>query len=75
MKQLTAIHRSIYLQEKAREAKQDQDPVRLVVPGDQVYVKVFRRKWHEPSRKGPYTVVRATPMAVQVEGSKTRGIT
>lgn len=43
MKQLNAIYISIYLQEKAREANQDQDPVRPVSPGDQVYVKVFRR--------------------------------
>lgn len=42
-----------------------------VVPGDQVYLKVFRRKWNEPRREGPYAVVRATPTAVQVEGSTT----
>ncbi|XP_070399432.1 uncharacterized protein [Nothobranchius furzeri] len=44
---------------------------RPVVPGDQVYIKVFRRKWHKPQREGPYKVVRATPTAVQVE----RGLT
>lgn len=71
MTQLTAIHRSIYLQEKAKEPKADQEAERQVVPGDQVYLKVFRRKWHEPRREGPYTVVRATPTAVQVEGSTT----
>ena len=50
------------MQEKAKEPKADQGAKRQVVPGDQVYLKVFRRKWHEPRREGPYT-------AVQVEGS------
>lgn len=43
MKQLSAISISIYLQEKAREANQDQDLVRPVSPGDQVYVNLFWR--------------------------------
>ncbi len=34
-------------------------------------MRVFRRRWNEPRREGPYTVVRATPTAVQVEGSTT----
>ena len=48
MKQLTAIHRTIYLQEKARDLNLKQLVEKPVVPGDQVYIKVFRRKWHEP---------------------------
>ena len=71
MTQLTAIHRYIYLQEKAKEPKADQGAGRQVVLGDQVNLKVFRRKWHEPWREGPYTVVRVTPTAVQLEGSTT----
>ncbi len=38
---------------------------------DQVYLRVFQRKWNEPRREGPYKVVRATLTAVQVEGSMT----
>ncbi len=63
MRKLTAIHKAIYLQETESECP--------IVPGDQVYLRVFRRKWNEPRREGPYKVVRATPTAVQVEGSIT----
>lgn len=35
-------------------------------------VIIFRnRKWNKPRREGPYTVVKATPTVVQVEGSTT----
>ncbi|XP_059202559.1 uncharacterized protein LOC131982018 [Centropristis striata] len=71
MRHLTAIHRSIYLQEKEREPDPKRDIERPVEPGDKVYIKIFRRKWHQPRREGPYTVIRATPTAVQVEGSTT----
>ncbi|XP_036066596.1 uncharacterized protein K02A2.6-like [Oryzias melastigma] len=71
VRQLTAIHKSIYLQEKRKESQLQVELERLVKPGDRVYIKVFRRKWHEPRREGPYVVVRATPTAVQVEGSTT----
>ena len=40
-------------------------------PGDQVYLRIFRRKWNEPRREGPYKVTSATPTAIQVEGSAT----
>ena len=70
MNQLTAIHRAIYLQEKSRVPESTKVTETLVEPGDQVYIKVYRRKWHEPRREGPYTVVRATPTAVQVESLK-----
>jgi hypothetical protein len=36
-----------------------------------VYLRVFRRKWNEPRREGPYKVTNATPTAIQVEGSAT----
>ena len=36
-----------------------------------VYVRVIRRNWNKPRRKGPYKVVLATQTAVQVEGSIT----
>ncbi|XP_055718703.1 uncharacterized protein LOC129811434 [Salvelinus fontinalis] len=42
-----------------------------VIPGDLVYVRVFRRKWDQPRREGPYEVAAATKTAVQVKGSKT----
>lgn len=71
MKKLTAILKAIYLQEKIKEPREESETACPVVPGDQVYLRVFRRKWNEPRREGPYTVVRATQTAVQVEGSTT----
>lgn len=71
MRQLTAIHEAIYTQEQNRGPKEEEEVPCPVVPGDQVYLRVFRRRWNEPRREGPYTVVRATPTAVQVEGSTT----
>lgn len=57
------------IQEKETTA---QEPtVRQILPGDQVFVRVFKRKWDTPRREGPYTVVRATTTEVQVEGSPT----
>ncbi len=71
MKKLTAIHKAIYLQETRKEPCEETESECPVVPGDKVYLRVFRRKWNEPRREGPYKVVRATPTAVQVEGSTT----
>ena len=71
MKKLTAMHKVIYLQEKIKEPREKLETACPVVPGDQVYLRVFRRKWNEPRREGTYKVVRATPTAVQVEGSTT----
>lgn len=34
-----------------------------------MYLRVLRMKWNEPRREGTYKMVRATPKAVQVEGS------
>ena len=49
----------------------EEEPPRGVEPGDQVYLMVFRRKWNEPRREGPYKVTNATPTAIQVEGCAT----
>ncbi|XP_052425984.1 uncharacterized protein LOC127968690 isoform X2 [Carassius gibelio] len=68
---VATIKQAIYLQEKRKEPSEESETACPVVPGDQVYLRVFRRKWNEPRREGPYTVVRATPTAVQVEGSTT----
>ncbi len=71
MNKLTAIHKAIYLQEKRKEPREETETSSPVVPGDQIYLRVFRRKWNEPRREGPYKVVSATSTAVQVEGSTT----
>lgn len=71
MRKLTAIHKAICVQEKRKEPDEEAEITYPVVPGDRVYLRVFRRKWNEPRREGPYKVVRATPTAVQVEGSTT----
>ena len=42
-----------------------------VEPGDQVYLRVCRRKWNQPRREGPYQGTNTTPTAIQVEGSAT----
>uniref|UniRef100_A0AAV2KPS2 Murine leukemia virus integrase C-terminal domain-containing protein n=1 Tax=Knipowitschia caucasica TaxID=637954 RepID=A0AAV2KPS2_KNICA len=52
------------------QTKEEEVPP-TVKPGDLVYVKTFRRKWHSPRREGPYEVVNATSTAVQVKGSPT----
>ncbi len=72
MKKLTAIHKAIYLQEtRKQQPMEEAEAACPIVPGDLVYLRVFRRKWNEPRREGPYKVVTATPTAVQVEGSNT----
>ncbi|XP_062902003.1 uncharacterized protein LOC134345377 isoform X2 [Mobula hypostoma] len=56
--------------EKRKELKivQREGPIK---PGDQVYVRAFRRKWNEPRREEPFTVTKASPTTVQVEGRST----
>ena len=49
----------------------EEDPPRGVEQGDQVYLRVLRRKWNVFRREGPYKVINATPTAIQVEGSAT----
>ena len=39
-----------------------------------MFVKVFRRKWFNARREGPFEVVRCTGTAVQVKGPPDRGI-
>uniref|UniRef100_A0AAV2MNW0 Murine leukemia virus integrase C-terminal domain-containing protein n=1 Tax=Knipowitschia caucasica TaxID=637954 RepID=A0AAV2MNW0_KNICA len=56
-------------QNKSQTKEEEVPPA--VKPGDLVYVKTFRRKWHTPRREGPYEVVNATSTAVQVKGSPT----
>ncbi|XP_057184227.1 uncharacterized protein LOC130550742 isoform X2 [Triplophysa rosa] len=34
-------------------------------------LRVFRKRWNEPRREGPYTVIPVTPTTVQVEGRNT----
>ena len=51
-KKLTTILRN-------RVPKPKDEPPRRVEPGDQVYLRVFRRKWNEPRREGPYKVTNA----------------
>uniref|UniRef100_A0AAR2IQQ4 Uncharacterized protein n=1 Tax=Pygocentrus nattereri TaxID=42514 RepID=A0AAR2IQQ4_PYGNA len=54
------------VQERLDEQKRD-----TIQPGDKVFVKVFRRKWYNERREGPFEVVRSTGTAVQVKGSPT----
>uniref|UniRef100_A0A3B4X5E9 Murine leukemia virus integrase C-terminal domain-containing protein n=1 Tax=Seriola lalandi dorsalis TaxID=1841481 RepID=A0A3B4X5E9_SERLL len=54
------------------EVKINNQPLENTVqPGDKVFVKVFRRKWYNERREGPFEVVRSTGTAVQVKGSPT----
>ncbi|XP_040908603.1 uncharacterized protein LOC121191502 [Toxotes jaculatrix] len=48
-----------------------QPQLQKVTPGDWVYVKVFKRKWDQPRREGPFKVTLATPTALQVQVGKT----
>ncbi|KAL1261418.1 hypothetical protein QQF64_006683 [Cirrhinus molitorella] len=57
--------------EKRKELCDETETSCPITPGDQVYLRVFRRKWNEPRREGPYKVTAATSTAVQVEGSNT----
>ncbi|CAL9692543.1 unnamed protein product [Knipowitschia caucasica] len=72
VKQLSNIHRSIFARINSVQSQTKEEEVPPAVkPGDLVYVKTFRRKWHTPRREGPYEVVNATSTAVQVKGSPT----
>ncbi|KAI3371821.1 hypothetical protein L3Q82_024375, partial [Scortum barcoo] len=42
-----------------------QPQLQKVKPGDWVYVKVFKRKWDQPRREGPFKVTLTTPTALQ----------
>lgn len=34
------------------------EDLQRILPGQWVYVKMFKRKWDQPRREGPYKVVR-----------------
>lgn len=53
VQQITKIHQAIILQEKQIEPEPENKLEPHVRPGDQVYVKLFRRKWNNPRREGP----------------------
>uniref|UniRef100_A0A671WVG1 Gag-Pol polyprotein n=1 Tax=Sparus aurata TaxID=8175 RepID=A0A671WVG1_SPAAU len=68
---LTQIHRLVFQQVKEANKGDDKGiPVdaRETQVGDQVFIRVFRRHWHEPRREGPFKVVLTTPSALKVEG-------
>ncbi|KAI3374143.1 hypothetical protein L3Q82_006003 [Scortum barcoo] len=46
-----------------------QPQLQKVTPGDWVYVKVFKRKWDQPRREGPFKVTLTTPTVLKVQGS------
>ncbi|KAI3355728.1 hypothetical protein L3Q82_004315 [Scortum barcoo] len=48
-----------------------QPQLQKVKPGDWVYVKVFKRKWDQPRREGPFKVTLTTPTALKVQVGKT----
>lgn len=66
---------STYVSDRQRkdevQEKLDEQKRSTVQPGDKVFVKVFRRKWYNERREGPFEVVRSTGTAVQVKGSPT----
>ena len=76
VKYLTTLHRGIstYVSEQAQQEIEEENREReknTIQPGDKVFVKVFKRKWFNARREGPFEVVRCTGTAVQVEGSPT----
>ena len=66
---------STYVSDRQRkeevQERLDEQKRSTVQPGDKVFVKVFRRKWYNERREGPFEVVRRTGTAVQVKGSPT----
>ncbi|MDG2555475.1 hypothetical protein P7M41_26125, partial [Vibrio parahaemolyticus] len=71
LQSLTRIHRAVFQQVKGATEDRGVDipaDLQRIRPGEQVYVKVFKRKWDQPRREGPYKVILATPTALKVEG-------
>ncbi|XP_078019386.1 protein NYNRIN-like [Epinephelus lanceolatus] len=71
LRSLTRIHRAVFQQVKGATEDRGVDipaDLQRIRPGEQVYVKVFKRKWDQPQREGPYKVILATPTALKVEG-------
>lgn len=73
VKYMSNLQRSIsaYVTQKQEQTKKEEHRGATILPGDKVFVKVFRRKWFHPRREGPFQVLRSTGTAVQVEGSPT----
>ncbi len=72
MKQLTAIHEAINAQEQSRGPRGGRGNTWRYSTWSLSILTVFRRRWNEPRREGPYTVCKMQPQtAVQVEGSTT----
>ena len=69
--ELIVLCKAVYLQKKSRAPESRPIAEGQVVPEDEVYIKVFRRKWHEPRREGPYKMFWTTSTAVQAERSIT----
>ncbi len=68
---LTKIHASIFQTEsRPRETPDESNRSGPIAVGDLVYIKVYRRKWDEPRREGPYEVTSATPTSIKVQGLK-----
>ncbi|MGL5955089.1 MAG: DDE-type integrase/transposase/recombinase, partial [Brevinema sp.] len=72
MRHLTKIHSTLCSQVKeAVHGEPVTEGAPLVEPGDNVYIKRFKRKnWQDPRREGPFKVVAATSTAVKVEGKE-----
>jgi len=74
---MATLHKriSIYVSDRQRQEevqeRLDEQKRSTVQPGDKVLVKVFRRKWYNKRREGPFEVVCSTGTAVQVKGSPT----
>ncbi|XP_013885351.1 uncharacterized protein LOC106533546 [Austrofundulus limnaeus] len=73
VKYLAALHNDIctYVRNRPEQEAPVEQKSDVLKPGDKVFVKVFRRKWFNERREGPYEVVRNTGTAVQVKGSPT----
>ncbi len=67
---LTKIHASIFQTEsRPRETPDESNRSGPIAVGDLVNIKVYRRKWDEPRREGPYEVTSATHTSIKVQGS------
>ncbi len=67
---LTKIHASIFQTEsRPRETPNESNRSGPIAVRDLVYIKVYRSKWDELRREGPYEVTSATPTSIKVQGS------
>lgn len=73
LQHLTKIHKAVFSQVKGATLEREveiPETLQQITPGDWVFVKVFKRKWDEPRREGPFKVHLATRTALKVEGKK-----